>query len=319
MYENNSKLVSIIVPIYNAKLYLKSCVDSIISQTYKNIEIILVNDGSTDESTLICDNYRRNFKNIKVIHKKNGGVSSARNYGLKEAKGEYITFCDSDDCMHIKQVELLVNDIENTKSDLSCCYFLKGKEKEFMFNNNIKLEIIDKEEIHNFIMYDSRCSGYLWNKLFKKDIIDINNIFFENNVCFLEDLLFVLEYIKFSQKLSFNSNKLYFYRDTPQSIVNSSISEAKLSSIIGLELILENLKKESCDDKLINKVWNELMQLYTIYFWKIIRTNYHNREKWLIRIKSGFLKYQNENSINDSWQVKKLMLFRLMKMIFNYN
>ena len=117
MKKNN--LISIIVPIYNVEKYLKKCIDSIINQTYKNLEIILVDDGSPDNCGKICDEYAKKDNRIKVIHKENGGVSSARNVGVENATGEYIGFVDSDDYIEKDMYEVLINNLKKENADIS--------------------------------------------------------------------------------------------------------------------------------------------------------------------------------------------------------
>lgn len=120
--------ISIIVPIYNVEKYLQKCVDSILCQTYKNLEIILVNDGSPDNCPAICDEYAKKDKRIKVIHKQNGGVSSARNAGLDVATGKYVQFVDSDDWVEPEYSKTMINLIEENNCDLGICgYIKKGK------------------------------------------------------------------------------------------------------------------------------------------------------------------------------------------------
>ena len=113
--------ISVIVPVYNVEQYLERCVDSIINQTYKNLEIILVNDGSTDNSGQLCDELAKKDDRIRVIHKKNGGLSDARNVGIDEAESELIGFIDSDDYIDEDMYELLINNMKNANADLSMC------------------------------------------------------------------------------------------------------------------------------------------------------------------------------------------------------
>ena len=116
----HNPMISVIVPVYNAEKYLKECIRSILNQTIQNLELILVNDGSTDGSGYICDEYINKDNRIKVIHKENGGVSSARNMGISEATGEYFTFVDSDDYLEPNALEILYNDIIIYNADISC-------------------------------------------------------------------------------------------------------------------------------------------------------------------------------------------------------
>lgn len=125
-------LISVIVPIYNTQDYLARCIDSIREQTYSNIEILLVNDGSTDKSPDICDNYRLMDKRISVIHKKNGGISDARNHGLDAAKGEYVTFIDSDDFIHPKFIKFLLYHCLKNDCEIGACGLYKGSGEEFI-------------------------------------------------------------------------------------------------------------------------------------------------------------------------------------------
>ena len=138
-------LVSIIVPVYNVEKYLERCLDSLINQTLKDIEIILVDDGSTDDSGNICDKYAKKDKRIKVIHKENGGLSDARNIGLSIANGRYLQFVDSDDFIHKQMIEILYNTIINNNADISICDFDKVYE-------NTKIKYNTKEISLNFTL-----------------------------------------------------------------------------------------------------------------------------------------------------------------------
>ena len=122
-------LISVIVPVYNVKQYLRRCVDSILKQTYENIEIVLIDDGSTDESGAICDRYAQKDVRVKVIHKENGGLSDARNKGMQEARGEYFAFVDSDDYIAKDYIAYLFELIVENKAQISLCGYLKFIEK----------------------------------------------------------------------------------------------------------------------------------------------------------------------------------------------
>lgn len=125
MSNQNNTLVSVVVPVYNVKEYLVNCLDSIVSQTYKNIQIILVDDGSSDGSTCICKQYAKEDDRVELIYKENGGLSDARNFGIQRAKGEYITFIDSDDCVSRYYVENLLNLSQKTGCDIAITNFEK--------------------------------------------------------------------------------------------------------------------------------------------------------------------------------------------------
>lgn len=203
------KLVSVIVPIYNNERDLKRCVDSIVNQTYKKIEIILIDDGSTDNSASICDEYMKIDNRIKVIHKKNGGVSQSRNFGLKESTGKKIIFVDSDDYIANNYIERLMT---YEKLDLVISgYFTvsdKGK-KQYMVKNS---KYMDKKDILKDLTRKNEINFYSvpYLKLFDKNIIDKNNIRFNEQIEYGEDTCFVYEYISKIENLQFINEALYF-------------------------------------------------------------------------------------------------------------
>ena len=171
-------LISVIVPVYNVEKYLNRCVDSIINQTYKNLEIILVDDGSPDNCGKICDEYAKKDKRIKVIHKENGGQSDARNKGIEIAKGKYVGFVDSDDWIDKNMYEILYKNITKYNCDLSTCNFIRTYQKNSREGNNEEniFEIYTQDEyIKKFFKIGTQeCVYYPWNKLYKKKLLERN-------------------------------------------------------------------------------------------------------------------------------------------------
>ena len=163
--------ISVIVPVYNVEKYLEKCIDSILSQTFKNFEIILVDDGSTDSCGIICDEYERLDNRVKVIHKINGGLSSARNSGLEIASGEYVAFVDSDDWIDKNMYQELYNEAKKNNADIVQCKFIKAKDENVSIYNN---EFNEVEVIGNLDalcnLYNERCieTVVTWNKLYKR-------------------------------------------------------------------------------------------------------------------------------------------------------
>ena len=144
--------VSIIIPVYNVQKYLRKCLDSIVNQTFKNIEIIIINDGSSDNSLNICKEYSKKDKRINIINKHNEGVSKARNTGLLYATGEYISFIDSDDWVEQNMIEELYNSITSNKADLCICNFIKeNKNKRDYIKSNINQKILIGKEIKDYL------------------------------------------------------------------------------------------------------------------------------------------------------------------------
>lgn len=170
--------ISIIVPFYNVEKYASKCIESIINQTYKNLEIILVDDGSKDNCGKICDEFAKKDKRIKVIHKTNGGLSDARNAGIKEATGNYIGFVDSDDYIESDMYEYLLNLLEKNNADISICGV--GEVYEDFEEESIKTKedviIYDNKEALKELLLDKKIRSHAWDKLYKKELF--NNIFY---------------------------------------------------------------------------------------------------------------------------------------------
>ena len=193
--------VSIILPVYNSENYIEATIDSILEQTYKNFELIIVNDGSKDNSELICKKKAAEDERIKYFYKNNTGVSDTRNVALTYATGDYITFIDSDDLYEKQYLEVLVDNIEMNKVDWSICtytYFNK-KEKANFINQNI---ITTSKELIIEKLQPSLLFNQIWNKIYKKNILDVNNITFDKSLSIAEDLKFNIEYLKCCKKIS---------------------------------------------------------------------------------------------------------------------
>ena len=204
-------MISIIVPVYNAQKYIKRCVESIVNQSYQKWELILIDDGSKDDSSLICDELKQTDSRIHVVHTVNQGASAAINRGLDEATGDYITFVDADDWVEPNHLEVLVNQID---SDVDLCInsFIADlyygsrpyQYKEVKTQDNI-------ESINAFFTILLQHSQFLWNKLFKSNIIKDNHIRFNTNISLGEDNIFILEYLNYIRGLSASSVCTYHY------------------------------------------------------------------------------------------------------------
>ncbi|WP_303029694.1 glycosyltransferase [uncultured Duncaniella sp.] len=201
----NHPLISIIVPLYNTENTLERCIDSILNQTETNFEILLINDGSYDESGNICDRYGAQDSRIKVFHKQNGGSSSARNYGIERASGEWITFCDADDYVFENWLE----NYELSKSegfDLIC--------QSFVTDDNCDYGTIDFQgEANEYIRLNNIINvfGYTWVKALRRDIIVDNDLQFNAKIRFREDVDFLLRYLIHCKRVRSTGKKGYFY------------------------------------------------------------------------------------------------------------
>lgn len=203
--------VSVIIPVYNVHNYLKFCINSVINQSYSNLEIILVDDGSTDGSSVICDNYAKEDKRVKVYHKKNEGVSLARNYGVKKSTGNYIIFVDSDDFVHKEMIKTLVDLCEKKYCDMAACSYLRINVHNVMEPLDISgiVKKNTREEFYETMICDSNIAGYVWNKLYKTKIIkQMSNLFLDY---IFEDFEFNCRYLELCDSICYTTQKLYYY------------------------------------------------------------------------------------------------------------
>ena len=216
-----SILISVIVPVYNVESYISKTIESILAQTYKNIEIILVDDGAKDNSGKICDEYAQKDNRIKVIHKENGGLSSARNAGMKIMQGEYVCFVDSDDWVSPNFVERMLACISKSNTDMGSCRFCEttGTE-ESVCDQETDPRIIADDKFYCALTEDSY-AGFAWNKIFKTSIIKDRSLCFDEKIFNGEDLPFVVEYLKHCVKTSFLDERLYYYYIRPGSITTT--------------------------------------------------------------------------------------------------
>ena len=226
-----SNMISIIVPVYNSELYLKKCLDSIISQTYENIEIICIDDNSSDDSLRILQEYEKKDQRIKVLQKVNEGVSFARNAGLDMARGDYILFVDSDDWIDRCTCEVALKKILEETADLVMWSYIRERETESFKKQIFDCDIVFKgknvqEKLHRRMIgivddelvhpenADALCT--VWGKLYRRSIISANRIRFYDirKIGTYEDGLFNLEYLKYVQKAIFLNQYFYHYRRT---------------------------------------------------------------------------------------------------------
>lgn len=209
------KLVSVIIPAYNAEKTIEAAVESVLAQTYKNIEIIIVNDGSVDNTGNICDQLTRQDARIKVLSITNAGVSNARNIGLKYAQGSYISFLDSDDGMEENMLEKMVSSMHENNTCLVCCgYNVVNSEQKLLFSQVPQKASGQETECNKIeILQECGCFNALWNKMFIASIIQTNNIRMDISISMGEDLIFVIDYLRHTNgAIHIIPEALYRYR-----------------------------------------------------------------------------------------------------------
>ena len=242
---DNVKLITVIVPVYNREEYIDKCVESILAQTYQNIQIVLVDDGSTDNSGIICDMFEKKYKNIVTIHKKNGGLVSARKAGLELAKGEYVGFVDADDWIENNMYEVMLNHAQHTNTPIVNVAFaeIRGDKKYNRDQFNKRVVHIDsvetkKKYIKDFVLNQELkewVAYSLCTKLFNRELIKRNYANVPDYCQFGEDLLCYLSLVLEANAISLVPEVLYNYR-----IIHNSISNKKTESYLRKEVLLSN-------------------------------------------------------------------------------
>lgn len=261
MNESKIKLISVVVPIYNVEKYLPACIESILRQTYKYIEIILVDDGSTDTCPQICDQFSLKDSRIKVIHKKNGGLSDARNIGMNLAKGKFITFVDSDDLLDCKFIEDLLNAMILNGADIAFCDYCKIDENcvskaDNSIGNVIKFSNI--ECLENLYIPKSHGMEFVaWGKLYKLDLFKKNKISYPKGKIH-EDTFTTYKLCYYANKVVFVDAPRYYYRIRSGSIMSSKFNKTRLNKL--------EATKEACsfflekdESKLLKLAFNDFL------------------------------------------------------------
>lgn len=249
-------LISLVIPVYNSQKYLERCLNSVIAQTHSNIEIILVNDGSKDNSIEICREYQKKDNRIRVIDKVNEGVSVARNTGIEAARGAFIGFIDADDWIEPQMYESMYKVIEETDSDIAFCNYSKDtKLKSYVKLLKIEKHVLGKtdiinELISNIVGIDDilpkyyNIMGCVWRCLYKKELIQDFNLRFNPNIKIMEDLIFNIEALIHSQRVCIDHGVWYHYMQNKTSSLHTYI-ENMWNSQIAVHEILEKLLTEA--------------------------------------------------------------------------
>lgn len=235
--------ISIIIPVYNTGNYLASCFNSILSQTFKDFEVIIVNDGSSDNSLEICKRYQLEHSNFFVINKENTGVSDSRNIGIRKASGKYVFFCDSDDILKPDCLSELVYYAENYNADLVTAGFEQFNStsgqviRESVFPEK---KILNREDALDTLNCIGSPCDYIFPKLFLRQKLLDNNVFFREDLFFMEDTYFTIKYISYSEKIYVLNEILYRYREHEHSVTARSANN--LRTCINIKKSLAQIK-----------------------------------------------------------------------------
>lgn len=281
-------ILSIIVPVYNVEIYLERCIKSILNQSFKEFELILINDGSTDKSRDICDKYSKLDTRIIVVHQKNLGVSAARNTGLDIARGKYIGFVDADDFIHYSMYKIMIDVIKNTSSDMVVCDYIKvdetykESEKEI---EKVDVESFDKNEVLNKLFIKGAFEVMPWNKVYKKSLF-CNLRYKVGRVN--EDEFLIHEIVYKCKKISIIDSKIYYYMKRSGSIMNSKFEIRKFDRLYALsERINFFRERNERELTLKSEEWFVDSFIWNYYF---AYQNVENIDKELKEIKKEFNK-----------------------------
>ncbi len=276
--------VSVIVPVYNVEKYIKKCLDSLVNQTLDGVEIIVINDGSPDNSQKIIDEYTKKYKNVKSYIKENGGLSDARNYGIKKATGEYISFVDSDDYIKKDMLEKMYNYAIKEDLDVVVCdsinVYDNGSEILIKSNNNYS-----DNDVRNYIISPPMAC----TRLFKKTIFD--KIQFKKNI-YYEDLEMTPKVVNITDKIGFVSEGLYYYVQRDGSIMKQNVFNKKLLNIFDVLKSNKDLLEDKFPEEIEYMYITHLLRTASLRF-----LNYDNGKEYIYKIhnimKEYFPKWKN--------------------------
>lgn len=299
---NNQELVSIIIPVYNTEDYLDKCLSSILNQTYKNIEVIIIDDSSTDNSYKILQKFQNKDKRIILLQQKNSGQGVARNKGIKISKGKYIFFVDSDDRITKDMVKEMVLEIEKTKSDFSSFLisFEDSKSKR-VYKKKFNNRVLKNEEIYENALEIKDIFPIPVNKIYRRNFLIENNIYFPE-IRKNEDILFIHKLAFFSRKCSFN-NKIFYYAWKRNGSTSRDIKEENIKA--SLKLLTE--EKEFL---LENKCFEKFELLYKVFYVRVVLNillqSLFYKSKKIKKIKNTIEKSDFNNYLLNFEIIKKL-------------
>lgn len=301
-------LISVIVPVYNVEDYLDECVESLIKQTYENLEIILVDDGSKDSCPEMCDNWAKKDSRIRVVHKENGGLSSARNAGLDVCTGEYISFIDSDDFINETMYETMLSDMKNKEVDIVRCAMPFYKENEVVDNYKINTEksYTGDEMLDCFFYYkEDMCSG-VCDKLFKAELF--NQVRFPEGINSEDYYVLAMIYAK-SKGMYYNHRPFYYYRvrqgsiSRKQQIHSHSYDKIIISDKVK-EYVINNVSERIDDGTAF-----QFMTRFGTYYVLLHKKHEKNEEKaWKKDLKIYLKDVLNNKKVSKGFKLKYLVI-----------
>lgn len=280
-------MVSVIIPVYNAELNLNKCIDSVLNQTYRDFEVLLINDGSKDGSGAICDQYAAIDSRVRVVHQANRGVSATRNVGIHEARGAYISFVDSDDYIAPNMLEDMVSFAEHNNSDIVMCEYYTDKNGVI---TPVKLKYQEtyatKQEVKDGLLYryytDDHAGLYsLWNKIIRREVVTRNEIVFDTTLKRGEDAWFVFQCLKHCSRVDFIAKPFYYYYQNESSIMHTVYDDQYEKWVeMRKRLLTENLQFNFLID--YNLFYRIFLIKVFVYCHALIKGNEHRKAKYIL-------------------------------------
>ena len=298
--------ISIIIPIYNAEKYIKRCVSSVIDQSYNKLEILLVNDGSTDNSLNICEAFATKDNRINIISQDNGGVSKARNTGLRLAKGEYVIFLDSDDYMLPDMCKTMLDVLHSKQADCVICGIQEPEGGLWCPQRNIDYSTLEDFKRDFIYQLNTELLSPCWNKIFKRQLI--TNLF-NVDISFGEDLIFDLEYLNNCSRLSFITTPLVYHE---KQVAGSLVTKTGLQRLMDIEKIhqvIMQFAEENISQDLHKKYIRDLT-VYIRFIFLDKRNTFSDKKKILKKwIQGAYLNYMPVMNIKTCLSNRLLLLF----------
>ncbi len=282
-------MITVVVSIYNVEKYLDRCIQSLMQQTYKDFELLLVDDGSPDQCPQMCDEWEKKDTRITVYHKTNGGLSSARNYGIEHAKGEYIIFPDPDDWVESDYLERLVTLKNEYQADLSICGYYLGNS---MLESCTSIAVLNTRDALEQLMMPRSFCGFAWNKLYNMDIIIKNDLRFDLELGMVQDLHFNVRYFQLCDSIAYDPHPLYHYSIDTGGVTSryTPLTPRKISGLVTYQKIAQLVhgKYPSVEEYAYSSLCKMCLDDIYVYY----KSGMKSKET-LEKLTNTFLEYRN--------------------------
>lgn len=306
---------SVIVPVYNVNAFIEQCLQSILQDEFEDYELILINDGSTDSSGIICDFYAKKYNHIKVIHQENKGLPAARNRGLDVAIGEYICFVDSDDFVNKDYFKKILEGLTEKPDMLSFNY------QEFNSNSSVsvvnKKKIVNRTDTEKLLINTTNTNElwFVWRRVFKKSFLEKNQIRFDEKVTLGEDTIFMYTVFSVLEEVAYIDSELYNYRDNDKSLTQTKYKENLLSKF---EYHYKARKSIACINLPDNKINNDIANYYInhtlFWFFTNLKNSPHHKLNEIKAIRDSIIYRETFKNYKYNWKnYTKSLLIKLFQ------